>query len=109
MTDISIVATTWLPQEDADHARRRMAAFETALISWRDHLLFDGRVHLILSDDGSGVRMNDLYAMAQDIWTFRRGEVTFTQQYRKGVGASLNAGLKQSFGKGRPVALTDRS
>lgn len=104
MTDITIVATTWLPQ-DADHARRRQAAFETALESWRGFLHNEGKIHLHLADDGSGLLMNDLYAMAQDIWPPVMGDVTYTQQYRKGVGASLNAGLQATFARGRRIVL----
>lgn len=94
MSDITIVMTTWIPEGEQGQAR--LAVEEICLESWREHLINNGAIHLHVADDGSAPEyMRVIYRMAPRIWDL--GEVTFSQQLRHGVGASLNEGLKTAF------------
>lgn len=81
MNDITIVITTWYTLQIQD----RIKVLQEAVNSWINHFDYDGELRFHIADDGSDVN-------------FIIGpEHTISQQYRKGVGASLNAGFKQAF------------
>lgn len=94
--------TTWLPP-DVAYSQRRLEAMEQALGSWEFNLRHNDRINLHVADDGSSPEdfeaIKDLVA---PIWD--RGIVTYSQQQRRGVGASLNAGLREAFQRS-PIAL----
>lgn len=90
---VTIVMTTWAPEGNVGELR--VISAKESLASWTQHLLYDGEIHLHIADDGS---THDGYP--QDFRPFfntRFGEPTFSRQERRGVGASLNAGLRQAF------------
>ncbi len=90
MTDITIVMTTWLPGGEASLLRAQ--AIEKALQSWHDNLVHDGAIHLHVADDGSSdAEFDGLATLIGRRWD--RGVTTFSRQRRRGLGASLNAGL----------------
>lgn len=97
MFDVTIIATTWLPP---GNERPRLDAFKKAIRSWSMNLA-NVPLYLHVADDGT-----DPYWFAvlkeeiEDCWySFytENTEITYSQQHRKGVGASLNAGLQQAF------------
>lgn len=93
MPDVTIVATTWLPP---GLEKERLMDFQIAVYSWYKHLkLSSGKIHLHLADDGTTEEwFNVLKLEAQNTWSLKGdAKVTFSQQRRKGVGASLNAGI----------------
>lgn len=90
---ITIVMTTWA--SDSDVGRSRAESAYLALVSWRKHLLYDGEgLRLCISDDGSALPgyPAELAQVADKRWP-----VDWTRQERKGVGASLNAGMRAAF------------
>lgn len=101
MTEVTIVMTTWIPE--GQQGKERLKAEERCLLSWREHLIHNEAIHLHIADDGSS---ESDYAQLRNIaWAeWDRGNFTFSQQQRKGVGASLNAGLKQAFHRS-PIVL----
>lgn len=100
MTDITIVATIWLPP---GKEFERAQEFVRASRSWQQHLKFDGNIHLHIADDGSQDDENfNIVRYIGNSWGL--GEVGWSKQERHGVGASLNTGLKQSF-KYSPIVL----
>lgn len=89
--DIVILMTTWLP--DNKDGEQRFANAVTAMRSWNENLLNDGRIFLHVADDGSkNDRFEDLLAYAIDI--FDKEKVCWSTQERRGVGASLNLGVR---------------
>lgn len=100
MKDITIVATTWLPPGKED---RRLEDFLKALWTWREFLKYDGHINLHISDDGTTEEwFIKLQKAVQIIW--KDELITFSQQQRHGVGASLNTGLNKAF-ETSPLAL----
>lgn len=91
---ITIVMTTWAPE--GEEGEKRIAAVKQSLESWIQHLKYEGPLALHVADDGS--RCGD-YGTSIDsppaIWW--PGERSFSRQERRGVGASLNAGLLAAF------------
>lgn len=88
---ITIVVTTWAPNNDDGHLRRQTA--HAALASWLEYLNYDGEIRIHIADDGSTLPgyINELC----DLWG-----ATLSQQVACGVGASLNAGLQKAFSQG---------
>lgn len=100
MSDITIVMTTWLPP--GNEKARTVASLEAALY-WRVNLIYPEPVHLHIADDGSAKEFSDFQVdRLKKLWY--RGEVTFSQQQRHGVGASLNAGIGEAL-KRSPITL----
>ena len=94
---ITIVATTWLPPGKDGH--KRLRAVNDAVASWR-RLLYREGLHLHIADDGTGpehqsdlMRCLRLATAGSDIHL----PLTWSQQQRHGVGASLNIGLAAAF------------
>lgn len=89
---ITIVCTTWLPP--GIDGLKRLDAVTLALESWRKNLLYDGDIRLHIADDGTeSNHFEKLQSAVSDIWS----EVSYSQQSRHGVGASLNKGLEVSW------------
>lgn len=101
MSDVTIVMTTWIPP--GKQGQERLKAEEICLMSWREHLINKDAIHLHIADDGSlDDDMYQIMKMARENWDL--GEITYSQQDRNGVGASLNAGLKKAFERS-PIVL----
>lgn len=87
---VVIVMTTYFPDNDKGE-ERRLAAIQT-FKSWEEHLKYsaasDAHLKVCISDDGSPV-------FPPFRW-FNGYLVTSSLQHRKGVGASLNAGIKRA-------------
>ena len=93
LSPITIVMTTWMPKGLVGESRRSSA--RAALTSWRLHLDYAGELRLHIADDGSEVEdlIKAVGARYDGFWP-----TTTSRQQRRGVGASLNAGLKVSWG-----------
>lgn len=106
---IVVIATTWAPEGPVGDSR--LASFHEALLSWSDNLHYEGDLYLHVADDGSRKNSHgnaDPIDLAGDM-AIGRGygpweEYSTTEQDRKGVGASLNAGLAAAFDR-TPLAL----
>lgn len=94
--DIEIVMTTWFPPDERGPKRLEIA--KQALTTWVDRLIYQGEVILHIADDGSGIERQLEVLLAT--WL---GEGHITRQSRRGVGASLNAGMGCAFAGGRLV------
>lgn len=105
MDSITIVATTWLPP---GNEKKRLRAAEQAIRSWGQNLKYDGQIHLVVSDDGTEEPFWE-ELKEECIWLWRvynpSAYVSFTQQVRQGVGASLNKGLRAAFELHGPIVL----
>lgn len=100
MTDVTIVMTTWIPE--GKQGRDRLAAEELCLNSWQEHLINKDAIHLHLADDGS--TPYDFAQIRNFVDNWKMGQVTYSKQDRRGVGASLNVGLKKAF-ENSPIVL----
>ena len=89
---VTIVMTTWMPEGPVGESRRRSA--RAALDSWRLHLDYAGQLRLHIADDGSPVE-DLVYAVGARLDGF--WPVSGSRQQRRGVGASLNAGLATAW------------
>lgn len=108
---IVVIATTWAPEGPVGDSR--LESFRRALLSWGD-LHYDGPLYLHVADDGSREALildgGEVGGLAAPIRLAAREvfagfeEISSTQQHRKGVGASLNAGLAAAFDR-TPLAL----
>jgi len=89
---LTIVMTTWMPEGPVGESRRSSAA--AALLSWRLHLQYDGELRLHIADDGSPVEdlVRAVGARPNSFWP-----TSLSRQQRRGVGASLNAGLRAAW------------
>lgn len=91
---LTIVVTTYEPQEDREATR--LQAFDEAVLSWSQHLHYDGEIQLHIADDGS--------PRAEYVEQIISGSpikvAGWSRQDRRGVGASLNNGFKTGFGYG---------
>jgi len=90
LPDITIVTTTWFP--DDERGKARLTTAEMAVCSWAENLRYDGRIFLHIADDGS--HDLDSFEVLGEIWN---KDWLLTQQDRCGVGASLNAGFTRAF------------
>lgn len=90
---VTIVMTTYFPRSVVMWSARVVAASKAAK-SWREHLCYEGQVHLHIADDGSDLKDIEKLMTSLD-WD--RGLVRTTRQERRGVGASLNIGFLQSY------------
>lgn len=86
---ITIACTTWLPP---GHEELRAEAVYRAVRSWHQNLKHD-TIHLHVADDGSDPKQ---FQQLMDSLLWNRGLVTTSVQLRHGVGASLNAAIKQA-------------
>lgn len=87
--DITILMTTWLP--DGKEGRLRAQLMEYALKSWRRNLIADREIWLHVADDGTSPEMKKILTkIVKSVWS---GNISWSGQPRKGVGASLNNGL----------------
>ena len=99
MNGIAIIATTYFPQGE-DGQLRLEAALET-LGSWAEHLV--GGIDLLcIADDGSEPALHSRYVRAASEYSVVHGMAAVTTA-RRGVGASLNAGLQCAWGRGYDV------
>lgn len=101
MYDVTIVATTWLPP---GNERARWDALIRSYQSWQKNLvLTGGLIHLHIADDGSNPDYWDaVTGIASRHWQI--GNVSFSRQQRRGVGASLNAGIRTALNNS-PIIL----
>lgn len=83
---ITIVMTTWFASHWAE--LRTKVVYQT-IDSWRRFFEYAGELRLHVADDGS-----EYDFMPERVWY---KEITKSQQSRRGVGASLNAGFKEAF------------
>lgn len=94
MTVATIVMTTWLPNNQ--DGMLRLQIIEKTLRSWHKNLINSDDIRLHVADDGSS---NEMLKELQDIvkieWPYIG--TTYSQQMRKGVGASLNAGIREAL------------
>lgn len=100
--DLTIIATTWAPEGLVGDAR--LQSWERSLQSWGSSLIYPGDIYLHIADDGSRCDAKGVpepIAVGQRRSSFK---ITTTQQTRRGVGASLNAGFKQAFERSPLVA-----
>lgn len=88
---IFIACTTWLPP---GYEELRATTFHRAVRSWSSNLNYDGEIGLHVADDGSDSKSFQRLIVEPLNWL--RGPVTFSSQDRHGVGASLNAALRQT-------------
>lgn len=84
MESVTIVMTTYFIHPE------RVKVAEDTLKSWNDKLYYEGDILLHIADDGS-----ELSWTPRDFW--KRSELTFSNQWRGGVGASLNKGFSKAF------------
>lgn len=80
---VTIVMTTWFTQF------QRLHLAEQTLESWKYKLLYSGELRLHVADDGSTLNFEP-----EKIWD---GPVTYSKQFRHGVGASLNKGFAEAY------------
>lgn len=85
---VTIVMTTYFIHPE------RVDVAKNALLSWQQNIVYNGPIHLHVADDGSDP---DLLTALHYNKLWKRGRVTFTDQYRGGVGTSLNRGFSQGF------------
>lgn len=98
LPSVTIACTTWLPPGEDGEARLRAVC--SAVASWHRHLEYDGAIHLHVADDGTDdAMMPELREMVGDAWGYP-SEISYSQQARRGVGASLNAGLAAAAARG---------
>ena len=93
LPDVTIVMTTYFTDQE------RITLAEKALRSWENFLCYSAYnyINLHIADDGSTLDWDIV-----DIWP--GGNVSYSHQERKGVGASLNAGFKKAF-ETSPIVL----
>lgn len=93
---ITIVVTVYRP-EDQEVCDMRYEAMRRTIESWQAYLKYDGHICMHFADD----------SLEEKGWIyterFNYGS-TYSQQSRKGVGASLNVGFRQAF-KLSPIVL----
>lgn len=82
---ITLLSTTYFPEGEAGQQRREVAL--ATYESWRRNLRYLGDLSIHIADDGS-----DGPVIAPPRW-WR----SISQQARRGVGASLNAGFQRAF------------
>lgn len=92
---LTIVMTTYFPEGEPGRLRK-LAAVKT-LYSWRRNLRYVGEIRLHVADDGSDHASLDL----PSLWCPCG---SYSQQQRKGAGASLNTGIKRAFERSPLVA-----
>jgi len=98
MIPITQLITTYFPAGEDE--QKRTDAFKVAFGSWHDNYLRYARdMYYHIADDGSKCFENIKEWVSY--WT---DHVTYTQQHRQGVGASLNAGLSKAF-ETSPIVL----
>ena len=81
MIPVTIVMSTWF------NIKQRVKVAQEALSSWDANLKYDGELRLHVADDGSTLNWKPKW----------EGPITYSRQERHGVGASLNAGMKEAF------------
>ncbi len=85
---LAIVVTTYIPPNGA----LRMEAIERTIRSWKEHLKYDGGIHIHIADDGSAVTLGEFL----DFWGRLLGDwctMSYSRREHEGVGASLNRGF----------------
>lgn len=99
---IVVVATTYAPNDERGEIRREenVSAFRT----WEDNLRYTGELLLHIADDGSRLPGwppgRESHHNPIPSW----GGMSYSEQWRRGVGASLNAGMGQAFRGGMLAA-----
>lgn len=96
---ITVLMTTWAPDDDEGHSRRKTMAL--ALRGLRN-LAYTSQLRLHIADDGSTLPDHP-YEVVRDELGWDQ-EFTFSRQERHGIGASLNAGYAAAF-EVSPLAL----
>jgi hypothetical protein len=90
---VTIALTTYYARE---HAAARWQAAKVAIVSWYQHLRYEGAIRVHWVDDGS-----DDQSTLDALGDLARGlgwEWTYTRQQRRGLGASLNAIFAKATG-----------
>jgi len=88
MTDLpklAFLVTTYIPPNGAV----RLETMARTIRSWREHLKYEGKIHIHIADDGSDIVPGDPF------WKDVVGDwasMSFSRQEHRGVGDSLNAG-----------------
>ncbi len=70
----------------------RIEAVKQAVESWKEHLMVQGAIHVHVADDGSSPDLD----FEEPFWKRLLGDwasLSYSQQHRGGLGASLNTGL----------------
>lgn len=95
---VTIVMTTYFP-DDPHAAALRVDAACAAVASWARNLRYDGELAMHIADDGSTTNLFG-FARARGEWDAASDRqlagISYTQQSRHGVGASLNSGFAQA-------------
>lgn len=87
---VTILMTTWAPN-NPEGGKRSRAAIES-IISWTNHLYYDGTLNLHISDDGSSLPDYPESLMGGHMVEYF-DRITYSRQDRHGVGASWNSGV----------------
>jgi len=90
LPSIKIVSTTWLPE--GAEGEVRLKGLSEVVESWDHYLQYEGDISLHISDDGSTGYLADELRNVASMIPFR---TSLSRQERHGVGASLNAGIRQ--------------
>lgn len=101
MKPLTILLTTYAPAGGIGEATA--AAAKYCMHQWSRRMRYPGELALHVSDDGSSLEGYATSAETPPGSWWKRGPVTFSRQERHGIGASINAGLRQAF-KRSPVA-----
>lgn len=104
---VTVIMTTWAPAGPVGASR--IESGSRALRSWLRHLHYDGTIALHVADDGSTHDVDPADVFASIYYTERdetqwSGLMHATRQERRGVGASLNAGMRSAFHQS-PIVL----
>jgi hypothetical protein len=86
---IAILITTYAPPG----GQLRIEAVRRTVESWKKHLVISGEIHVHVSDDGSAPELD----FGEAFWKRLLGDwatLSYSQQQRGGLGASLNTGLE---------------
>lgn len=92
---ISVVITTWFPE------RVRSSVVKLSLLSWIQHLKYSGDIEYLFCDDGTDREL--IKEFSADFVSIL-GNLNWSCDTRKGVGASLNRGFKWAFTES-PIVL----
>jgi len=101
VTDVTIVMTTWIPDDETGN--QRLEIIERALESWERSLIHKrGLLFLHVADDGTSLeQFEKLESIVKNHCPVNK--ISWSRQSRKGVGASLNTAIREHIKVGRQV------